>query len=154
MNIRMSSLILAGVLALGSLGLVDSAHAQNYRDRHHDRQDDRYEVCNYCGTVRSITRINKNSRRTGATVVGALIGGALGNQVGKGDGRKAATVAGAVAGGVIANQATRDDRRRTYYRVEVRMENGRIHRFDQSNAYGLRVGMRVEIHDGMVHRAR
>ena len=34
---------------------------------------------------------------TGATVLGAVIGGALGNQVGKGDGRKAATIAGAVA---------------------------------------------------------
>lgn len=38
---------------------------------------------------------------TGGTVLGAIIGGALGNQVGKGDGRKAATVAGAVIGGAI-----------------------------------------------------
>src|SRR5574337_391175 len=35
---------------------------------------------------------------------GAVAGGVLGNQVGKGDGRKAATVAGAVAGGVVGNQ--------------------------------------------------
>lgn len=41
---------------------------------------------------------------TGATVIGAIIGGALGNQVGKGDGRKAATVAGAVAGGAIGHE--------------------------------------------------
>lgn len=155
MNIRISSLVLAGMLALGSVGFIDSAQAQNYRDRHDSRYDDRREVCNYCGTVREIYRINKNnSRRTGATVVGALIGGALGNQVGKGDGRKAATVAGAVAGGVIANQATRDDRRSVQYRIEVRMDSGRIHRFDQRNVSGLRAGTRVEIHDGMVYRAR
>ena len=41
---------------------------------------------------------------TGPTVVGALIGGALGNQVGKGDGRKAATIAGAVIGGSIGHE--------------------------------------------------
>jgi uncharacterized protein YcfJ len=40
----------------------------------------------------------------GGTAAGAVIGGVLGNQVGKGDGRKAATVAGAVVGGVIGNK--------------------------------------------------
>ena len=47
----------------------------------------------------------------GGTVLGAIVGGALGNQVGKGDGRKAATIAGALIGGAIGNdQARRDDR--------------------------------------------
>jgi len=56
---------------------------------------------------------------TGGTVLGAIIGGALGNQVGKGDGRKAATVAGAVIGGAIGrDQATRNDGR--YDSVERR----------------------------------
>ncbi len=44
---------------------------------------------------------------TGATVLGALIGGALGNQVGKGDGRKAATLAGALIGGSIGHDSAR-----------------------------------------------
>ncbi len=45
------------------------------------------------------------------TVIGAIVGGALGNTVGKGDGRKAATVAGALVGGAIGNNtARRDDR--------------------------------------------
>ncbi len=46
---------------------------------------------------------------TAATLLGAVIGGVLGNTVGKGDGRKAATVAGAVAGGVIGNQVSQPD---------------------------------------------
>ena len=50
------------------------------------------------------------SRRTIATMIGAVVGGLLGNQVGKGDGRRAATVAGAVAGGVVGNQAASPDR--------------------------------------------
>jgi uncharacterized protein YcfJ len=41
------------------------------------------------------------------TVLGALIGGALGNQVGRGDGRRAATIAGAVIGGAIGNNLDR-----------------------------------------------
>jgi uncharacterized protein YcfJ len=44
-----------------------------------------------------------NSKRTGATVLGAIIGGILGNRFGKGDGRKVATAAGVVAGGVVGN---------------------------------------------------
>ena len=47
-------------------------------------------------------------RRTVATMIGAVVGGLLGNQVGKGDGRRAATVAGAVAGGVVGNQVAAD----------------------------------------------
>lgn len=54
-------------------------------------------------------RDDRRGNNAGATVLGAIIGGALGNQVGKGDGRKAATIAGAVAGGAIANNAARRD---------------------------------------------
>ena len=43
------------------------------------------------------------------TVAGAVIGGALGHQVGKGDGRKAATVAGAVIGGAMGRRMDRHD---------------------------------------------
>ncbi|MEP6938450.1 MAG: glycine zipper 2TM domain-containing protein [Rudaea sp.] len=41
--------------------------------------------------------------RAGGTVIGALVGGVIGNLFGKGDGRKAATAAGFVTGGVIGN---------------------------------------------------
>lgn len=50
--------------------------------------------------------------RSGATLLGALIGGALGNTVGHGDGRRAATIAGAVIGGAIAH----DEAHRPRYR--------------------------------------
>lgn len=50
---------------------------------------------------------------TGSTLLGAVIGGALGNTVGKGDGRKAATIAGALIGGSIGHENSR--RRGDYY---------------------------------------
>lgn len=46
---------------------------------------------------------------TAGTIFGAIVGGALGNQVGKGDGRTAATIAGAVVGGAVGNHAARHD---------------------------------------------
>lgn len=46
---------------------------------------------------------------TAGTIFGAIVGGALGNQVGNGDGRKAATIAGAVIGGAVGNNAARRD---------------------------------------------
>jgi uncharacterized protein YcfJ len=41
----------------------------------------------------------------GATVVGAVVGGALGNQLGGGTGKDILTAGGAVAGGAVANNA-------------------------------------------------
>lgn len=61
------------------------------------------------------------SSKTTRTLIGAIIGGALGNQVGSGDGRTAATIAGAVIGAQVgknSGQGNRDDRneRYDYYR--------------------------------------
>jgi len=51
----------------------------------------------------------RGESNTAGTIVGALIGGALGNQVGKGDGRDAATVGGAVIGGVVGSNIDRNN---------------------------------------------
>jgi uncharacterized protein YcfJ len=75
---------------------------------------------------------------TGGTVIGALVGGALGNQVGKGDGRKAATVAGAVIGGAIGHNVDKNNgsaggsRCRT---VEVERDERRVAGYDVEYRY-------------------
>ena len=72
------------------------------------------------------------------TVVGAIVGGALGNQVGKGDGRKASTIAGAVIGGAIGRKVDRNNspgpgaRCRT---VDVEHEERRIVGYDVEYQY-------------------
>jgi outer membrane lipoprotein SlyB len=97
----------------------------------------------------------RDSHVGGGTVLGAIIGGALGNQVGKGDGRKAATIAGAVAGGVIGHNAEKNNRhRRSYYRITVRMDRGRVYTFEQPDDNYLRRGDRVYIDNGYVVPAR
>ena len=63
--------------------------------------------------------VRQDNSHVGGTVLGAIVGGALGNQVGKGDGRKAATIAGAVAGGAIGNGISRANDR-SYSDTETR----------------------------------
>jgi hypothetical protein len=53
-------------------------------------------------------RLYRGDSTANGTLLGALIGGALGNQVGKGDGRTAATIGGAVIGGAIGNNVDRN----------------------------------------------
>ncbi|GIX37436.1 MAG: membrane protein [Silanimonas sp.] len=70
---------------------------------------------------------------TGGTVIGAIAGAALGNQVGKGDGRKAATVAGAIVGGAIGRNIDRNDgsaSRGGCRIVEVERESRRVASYD------------------------
>ncbi|MBK8284442.1 MAG: glycine zipper 2TM domain-containing protein [Ahniella sp.] len=51
-----------------------------------------------------------SSNKAGRTVIGAIIGGVIGNQVGDGNGRTAATIAGAAIGASVGNKSGRDDR--------------------------------------------
>jgi uncharacterized protein YcfJ len=62
-----------------------------------------------CYDERVVQQEPHGGNPTGGTILGAIIGGALGNQVGKGDGRKAATVAGAVIGGAVGNNVDRNN---------------------------------------------
>ena len=47
------------------------------------------------------------TKEDSGTVVGAIAGGVIGNQFGRGGGRVAATVAGAVVGGIVGNEIGR-----------------------------------------------
>jgi len=111
----------------------------------------RYDSCRNCGVVREVYRDRDQDRHLGAgTVIGAIAGAALGNQVGKGDGRKAATVAGAVAGGAIGHNVEKRNRgSRDVWRVEVEMDDGSYRSLSMgSNRDSLRRGDRVQVRNG------
>ncbi|HUP30864.1 MAG TPA: glycine zipper 2TM domain-containing protein [Usitatibacter sp.] len=57
---------------------------------------------------RRVTRSDTGAAIGPGTVLGAIVGGVAGHQVGSGRGNDAATAAGAVIGGLIGNQADRD----------------------------------------------
>jgi uncharacterized protein YcfJ len=99
---------------------------------------------------------------TGATILGAIVGGALGNTVGKGDGRKAATVAGAVIGGSVAahnarrrggyvdagGSVRRDYEQRCEVRTDYRTEE-QVVGYDVTYDYHGRIGhTRTDAHPG------
>jgi uncharacterized protein YcfJ len=50
------------------------------------------------------TTVHSAQPTGGGALIGAVVGGALGNQFGRGDGRAVATVIGALGGGVLGNQ--------------------------------------------------
>jgi uncharacterized protein YcfJ len=58
-------------------------------------------------TVRNCTNVYHQGGNTGGTILGAIAGAALGNQIGGGSGRDIATAAGAVIGGRIGNNYPR-----------------------------------------------
>ncbi|PUA16578.1 glycine zipper 2TM domain-containing protein [Glaciimonas sp. PCH181] len=105
-------------------------------------------ICSSCGRVESVQAIQQAVKPSGVGIAaGALLGGVLGHQVGHGNGNTLATVAGAVGGGFAGNEVERRTRTTTSYRVEVRMENGKIRSFPQS-AQEWRVGDPVRVVNG------
>ncbi len=65
-----------------------------------------YERRRECRNYQIGVRETAGPDRAAGTVLGAVVGGLLGNTIGKGDGRRAATVAGAVIGGAVGNRVT------------------------------------------------
>ncbi len=101
-------------------------------------------VCASCGTVESVTPIQREVAPSGAgAAVGALLGGLLGNQVGGGDGKTLATVAGIFGGGMAGNAVEKKMKKETVYEVAVRMEDGSLRRLEHSSPVG--VGARVTL---------
>ena len=87
-----------------------------------------------------------SSDHIGSTLVGALIGGALGNQVGDGRGRQVARAAGAIIGGAVGHNVSRERRGRggreyVYERCETRYRDRweeRIDGYEVTYVYGGR----------------
>jgi uncharacterized protein YcfJ len=75
----------------------------------------------------------------------------IGHHIGSGRGNDAATVAGAVGGAVVGNEM---ERRRgdVDYRVDVRLESGRVRSFLFDSVGDLRVGDRVRVDGDRVDR--
>ena len=84
--------------------------------------------------------VRERKDTTGATLLGAVVGGALGNTVGKGDGRKAATIGGAVVGGVIGHNIAKNGDSNRYqdgqcHPVDVDHEDRRPAGYDVEYSY-------------------
>jgi outer membrane lipoprotein SlyB len=86
-------------------------------------------------------------------VVGGVVGGVLGHQVGGGSGKDIATAVGVVGGAVVGHQIQkRNQQQPESYRLQVRLENGSYQTVMQDSIEGLRVGDRVRIDNGRAYR--
>lgn len=105
-------------MCIGTLLLSGSAFAQQYGPQDEGRRfNDGSKVV--CKNV-EVQRSSKDSNRILGTATGAVVGGLLGNQVGKGNGKKAATVGGAVAGGLIGRKVQGNSQEKKGERVVER----------------------------------
>jgi len=106
------------------------------------------------GAVQAIEPITEAKPSGAGAVVGGLLGGVVGHQFGKGDGKKAMTVVGAVGGAVAGHEIEKSQNRKVVgYRVRVQLDNGDTKTFEPSQLDGLKVGDRVRIDQGALHKA-
>ena len=85
------------------------------------------QVCASCGSIESVTPIERTTKPDGpgvGAVAGGVAGAVLGNQVGRGNGKTAATILGAIGGGFAGNAIEKNVRKETVYQVSVRMDDG------------------------------
>lgn len=154
MNKLGSKLALVALIA-GSMSLVGCATPYDrghygYQGQSQGGYGDRYGC--QCGVVKDVQQIDTQGGNDGTlgTVIGAVAGGLLGNQVGKGDGRKAATVAGAVVGGVVGNHVGKSGSS-TVYRISVQLDNGQYVNVTQRDDPRVRRGDYVEVRGDQVY---
>ena len=88
----------------------------------------------------------------GGTVIGGIAGGVIGHQIGSGRGNTAATIAGALGGAAVGNEIEKKQEQATRYRITVRLDSGSSLIVEDKRDLNLRVGDRVRIEDGHIHR--
>jgi len=135
-------LSIAAVALLGMAPLAAEARAQG--------QGNSANHCSNCGTVISThTYQQKAEHGSGVGIAtGAVIGGLLGNQVGRGNGRSLATVAGAVGGGYAGNEIEKRSHKTMKTEVRVRMSSGAVRTFTESGASRRHEGQQVRVVNG------
>jgi outer membrane lipoprotein SlyB len=109
------------------------------------------------GTITSIRNVNIQGESLGGTLVGAGVGGLLGNQIGSGSGRTAATVGGALAGGAVGSHAGQSVTSRRGIEIEVRLDDTRQRISvvqEVSTRENFSVGDRIRVIEGAGGRTR
>lgn len=102
--------------------------------------------CTDCGTIASISTVERQADTTGiGAVAGGLTGALLGNQIGHGGGRAVMTIAGGAGGAYLGNKIEGNTRRVTAYKIVVRMDNGGERTIHQSEAPTVPVGSQVKV---------
>jgi len=105
--------------------------------------------CGDCGVVQSMRLVEEKGQASGVGMVaGGVLGGVLGHQIGSGRGNTVATIAGAGAGAYAGNQIEKNQKKKTYWSVAIKMDNGSVRSFTYTNKPAVNEGERVKLVDG------
>ena len=105
--------------------------------------------CANCGVVQSIRYVERKGEGSGlGAIAGGVLGGVLGHQIGSGHGNTAATIVGAGAGAYAGNAVEKNVKKKSYYSVAVRLDDGRVRTITQGARPGVHEGDRVKIVGG------
>lgn len=105
-----------------------------------------------CGVVVAVDRYKvKGDDGTMGAIAGGVVGGLLGNQVGKGTGKTVATVAGVAGGAYAGNQIQKQTGSKKMVKVTVKFDNGQQREFDFEREHSsYQKGGRVQLRDGQL----
>ncbi|MBI3382418.1 MAG: glycine zipper 2TM domain-containing protein [Aquabacterium sp.] len=96
------------------------------------------------GTVQAVQAVQVKGKGSGVGVVaGAVLGGLVGNQMGKGTGNTVMTVGGAVAGGYAGNEVEKNVKKQTLYKTTVKLDDGTVHEYTVGQQFA--VGAKVNV---------
>lgn len=145
-----SVLALAAVLALGACANTNTASSTSTYPQPTNSSRAYVEY----GVVQSIDLVGQGSTGVGGgAILGAVVGGILGNQVGGGDGKTAATVIGAAGGAYAGNELEkRNQTQEDAFKLTIRMRDGSYQTLTQTSHADIRVGDRVRIENGVARR--
>ena len=105
--------------------------------------------CDSCGVVTSVRYVEQQGQASGVGLVaGGVVGGVIGNQIGSGRGNTAATILGAGAGAYAGNQVEKNAKKKSYWVVAVRLDNGTQKSINSGSQPVFKQGDRVKIVDG------
>lgn len=145
-----SVMALAAVLALGACADMNTSNSANT----YPQPTNSSRVYTEYGVVQSIDLVRQGGSGVGGgAILGAVVGGILGNQVGGGDGKTAATVIGAAGGAYAGNELEKRNQQKVdAFKLTIRMRDGSYQTLTQTSNADIRVGDRVRVENGVAQR--
>jgi outer membrane lipoprotein SlyB len=149
---RVSLVSIAIITAATLSACASNQQRRNYADAPAPQQSQQGYRSVEVGYVEDVQIVGGGNAGTtgGGAVVGGIVGGVAGHQMGgSARGRDAATVVGVVAGALIGNEIERNQRGNSaqYSVVRVRLENGQVLSMEQAANVDVRSGDRVRVYD-------
>lgn len=144
MVLRVVSALVGLTLVAGGLLTALKAHAGTTAKSTHAASSSASAAAATHGTVQSVQAVEVKGKGSGVGVVaGAVLGGLVGNQMGRGTGNTVMTVGGAVAGGYAGNEVEKNVKKHTVYKTTVKLDDGSVHEYTVSQQFA--VGAKVQV---------